>query len=417
MVKLKEIIALRKNELFMGSFILLILLNAANFLNYLFHLVMARMLGPIDYGVLAVLTSIIYIFSVPSLSIQTLISKKVTEFNIRGDVAKLKGFFINSEKKLIKLSLLLFFIFIGASFYLKELLGISEGLILVTGFVIFGSLLSPLALGALQGMKKFSVFGYNQVAGSLLKLIIAVVLVLFGLKVYGPIIGFVIGILSSFFIALPYLKEILKSENIENIEVKLFSQENLPTLISILSIVLMYSIDIILAKIFFSPELAGKYAVASMFGKMIFIGTMAVGNALFPISSERFLKKNGTTRMFKRTIIVISTICAFVILLYYLIPGFLVNILFGTEYTEISGILVYIGVTFSIISILNLIVLYRISKDKFDLTNATSLVFYLIIQMGLMSVYRQNLIMFTTSFMVAVTISFLGNLLLLYARK
>ena len=55
-----------------------------------------------------------------------------------------------------------------------------------------------------------------------------------------------------------------------------------------LAIVLMYSLDIILAKRFFSAEDAGKYAVISMLGKMIFFGTAAIGKAMFPFTSENY---------------------------------------------------------------------------------------------------------------------------------
>jgi len=84
---------LKSNELLKGSLILLILLNIGNVINYVFQFSMARMLGPIDYGVFAVLTNIVYIFSVPTLSIQTVVSKNTTKFAIKNEYGNNKRIF------------------------------------------------------------------------------------------------------------------------------------------------------------------------------------------------------------------------------------------------------------------------------------------------------------------------------------
>ena len=57
---------IRSDELLKGSFILFIMINIFNLLNQVFHLIMARLLGPADYGTLTVLFSLIYIFAIPS---------------------------------------------------------------------------------------------------------------------------------------------------------------------------------------------------------------------------------------------------------------------------------------------------------------------------------------------------------------
>ena len=67
-----------------GAIILFITLNIFNFLNYLFHFVMGRMLGPEDYGVLAVLMSIMLIYNIPTEAIQNLISRYTSKFNFKG---------------------------------------------------------------------------------------------------------------------------------------------------------------------------------------------------------------------------------------------------------------------------------------------------------------------------------------------
>ena len=79
----KKIKKIWEDELIKGSFILFVLIGFFNLFNYLFQMSMARMLGPSDYGILAVLMSFIYIFSIPSEAIQTIISRYTSKFNIK----------------------------------------------------------------------------------------------------------------------------------------------------------------------------------------------------------------------------------------------------------------------------------------------------------------------------------------------
>ena len=60
-----------KSELVRGSLALLFLINLGNFFSYLFQFFMARMLGPAEYGIFAVLTSITYILTIPAISVLT----------------------------------------------------------------------------------------------------------------------------------------------------------------------------------------------------------------------------------------------------------------------------------------------------------------------------------------------------------
>src|SRR3989344_5481111 len=79
-----------KDELVKGSFILLIMINLYNLLNQLFHLFMARFLGPIDYGILTVLFSIIYIIAIPSEAVQNVIAAYTKQLTLKKEDGKIK---------------------------------------------------------------------------------------------------------------------------------------------------------------------------------------------------------------------------------------------------------------------------------------------------------------------------------------
>jgi O-antigen/teichoic acid export membrane protein len=109
---------LRKDELVRGSLILIIMIGIFNILNYIFQISMARMLGPADYGVLAVLMSIVYIFGIPSEAIQTIISRYTSKFNVRRSLGKIKEMLIKSVKRGLLFSLIIFLVFAFLSVYI-----------------------------------------------------------------------------------------------------------------------------------------------------------------------------------------------------------------------------------------------------------------------------------------------------------
>jgi len=409
---IKKIKMIAKNELFIGSLTLLILINLGNLVNYIFHFSMIRILGPADYGILAVLTNIIYIFGVPTASIQTVVSKYTTKFAIKKDFGKIRGLLIGLIKKVLLTALITFVIFLGVSVFLSKSLGIPFWLFVLTGSILFGTFICPVGIGILQGLKKFKIWGLNFILFTIIKFIIAIVLVGIGFKVYGAILGFIFGTFLSFLFIIPFIKEVTSAKKIKE-KINLFSKESLCIFLAMFLIVLAYSLDVILAKGFFSEEIAGKYAVISLIGKMILFSTMAIAQAMFPISSEKFEKGTRTRGVIKKTFFSIFLICSFVIILLIIYPETIIKILFGSQYLSIAGILVYVGIAFSFISFLNTLILYRISTNKFKIKHLTFMFIFLVAQLVLLFMIHKTIEEFSLTFMFSTIIMFIGNLILI----
>jgi len=419
MLGIKSFKKLMKNEQFSGSFFLIALLNLGNLFSYLFHFGMARMLGPADYGVLAALTNIIYIFGIPTTSIQTIVAKYTTRFAVKKEYGKIKGMFMYLLKQLMLSALFVFIIFFALSYFiLSKKLEIPLWLLAITGIFLFGSFAYPLIIGVLQGTKKFQVWGWNFAISCLIKLVAGVLLVILGFAVYGAVSGFIFGTIIAFFIALPFMKDVLKSKEIKQ-KINLLSKENMPALLALLCLVFAYSLDVLLVKTFFSADAAGKYAVASMIGKIIFFGTLAIGNAMFPISSEKFVNgnKEKTRGVIKKTIIALAILCIIAVAGLILFPKLVVSILFGSQYISIYLLLPYLGIAFSFISFLNILILYRISVNEFEIYHVFLLALFLVLEGSLLFLFHQTLEQFSIVFMISSILVFLASYLLIKKLK
>src|SRR3989344_9269976 len=246
-----------------GSLVLLIAFNIYNLFNFIFQFSMVRMLSVSDYGILAALFSIIYFLGVFTESIQTIITKYTAKEENKG---KLKNILKKSFKKAYFVSSILFLVYLLASIPLSSLLKIDYPLLAFNGLMIFITFFVPINRGILQGRKRFFPLGVNMIAESTIKLILAVVLAFIGWKVYGAMLGVILGVSIAFALSFFNIRDIIraKEEKAKTDDIYGYSK---PTFLILLTVFIFYGIDIIIAKIFFPAEIAGSYAIASILAK------------------------------------------------------------------------------------------------------------------------------------------------------
>ncbi len=398
------------SDLGRGSVILFIMMNIFNFLNYAFHFAMARMLTPADYGIVGVLMSLLYIYGIPSEAIQGIFSKYSSKHMAKNEEGKINYIISLGVKKLLFYGLLMFIAASIIEFFLSSYLKISFFIILLVNLSIFLILLVSIFRGVMQGMKKFSKLGWNLIIESSFRLLVAIALVLFGFGVFGAVGGLLTGFLVGVILAIYFLRDITKSKmqkaNLEGV-----GNYSASFLGSMIAIILMYSLDIILVRAFFSAEITGQYTVLSMLSKMIFFGTISISKALFPVSSERFAKNGKTKGLFYKSAIIIALLSAVALFLFLFFPKWIIGILFGQKYLEASGYLIYTGIALTFLSFTNLVVIYGLSIERFK--NYYYLFLFVILEIILGSIFHNNLLEFTIAFMFSNIIMFLGSLILI----
>ena len=123
--------------------------------------------------------------------------------------------------------------------------------------------------GFLQGLLKFPFFAFTQIAGVIARIIVGVVLVLLGFKVFGAVLAAFFTIFVAYllgFIPLRFLFKKEKGESDVKIPTKELIQYFLPVTVTVLCLSSFISIDVILVKHFFYPLQAGFYGGLSLVG-------------------------------------------------------------------------------------------------------------------------------------------------------
>lgn len=385
-----------KNELFLSSLILLILSNIGNLLNFAFQFILARILNSSDFGSLAFLTNLIFIFGVPALAIQTAISKKTTLLNSQKQYSKIKGLLFYSIKKLFFFSAVIMAVYILLAILFYKKIGINLDLLIISSLMILLSLIYPVIVGVMQGIKKFVLLGWNSVILFFIKFIFGISLALIGFKVYGALIGIIFGT----FIAILFGLSIFRKVRLQKEDITFYNTSELLPFSALFILTLMYSIDILIGKFVLVSDLMGGYSRISLLAKIILFASLTIGTVMFPISSEKKLSGANTNKIMLRSLYLTIFICIAGLVLF-LFSRQIINILFGADYLKYSFILLPLGLAFSSISLLNLVILYGLAIEKFKKKEFIALACLFILEVLALIVYNSTILQFTLIFTIS----------------
>ena len=346
-----------------GSFITVLGSLLAGFLGYLYHLLMGRLLGPSEYGVLASLLSLLYVFSVPTATFSLVATKFAADFK------KSRQFLEKTEKKSFLFSLL-FFLFFGAltpliaSFlHLQALLPILLiGLCLALGFLV------TFKGAILQGRLNFVPLAVGGTANAAIKLLLGIIFVYFGLGINGAILPMVIGAIFSYFYFQHFLisKEVMVKE--ETSSPKLTNKEiwgyTKPIFLFTLAFALLYSIDIIFARHFLAPQEAGWYGALSTLGKIIYFLVSPLSLVLFPMASRKKSQEEKSDRLFRFSFSLAILIAIFLTAAYFLFPNLILRVFYGEQFLPAAAYLGLFGVFLSFYSLAYFLGNFMLSQEK-----------------------------------------------------
>ncbi len=395
-----------EKKLIRGSFLLVLAFGLFNFFHFLFQFFMARMLSIEDYGILATLFSITYITLIFTESIQTIITKYSAN---ESDSGKLKNILKKSTRRVLKVSLVLFFLYLIIAIPASSILKINYGLLSLNGFVVFLAFFLPIGRGLMQGRGRFMSLSSNVLVESVSKLVIGMLLVYIGLAVYGAVVAVLLGGAIAFLFSLFQLRDIIRSKEGKAETFGIYEYAK-PTFFITAIIVIFYSLDVIIAKIFFSPETAGAYAIASVLGKIIFWGTLPVSKAMFPMSADKNASREKSRNLLINSLGIVILGVVLALAAFFIFPGLIVKIFSGKFVYEAISVLFYVGVAFGLIALANLILLYKLSIGKTK--GYLYLGAFIILEAAILSYFSSTVISFSVAFIVASALFLIGTIVI-----
>lgn len=337
--------------------------SMANLCNYVFHIIISRLLGPVDYGTVISLLSVFMILSIPSIPLQTVLTKYVVNLQVKARYAEMGSLLRRALRLGTVYGLLAFLAVLLASHYIASFLHISSPIpVMVVGGLLLLTALLPLTRGVLQGQQQFFHLGGNIIADAFIRLIAGVFLVYFGLGPGGALgASLVSGTLALALSLIPLRSLLLQPDGHEEIDVADIRGYFGAVLVGLLCFTILTNIDIVVVKRFFSPEEAGYYGAASLVGKIILYLPAAVAIVAFPKSAQRYAINQDPSGVLRKSVLIVGSISLFLTLLYWLSPSLIVNILFGGSYAPTAQLIGAFGLAMAFLALVHILIYYHLS--------------------------------------------------------
>lgn len=358
---MKKIKNLMNHPLFSGSAIMFAGNMGANVINYGYHLIMGRVLGPVEYGILSSLYSILYLVSI----IPSSASISIVKFISSAKDDQIYSVYSQIMKIIFKLSIVMSFIILISSTLIAKFLHIDNILsIILLSPILFLSLLTLVNQATSQGLIKFVGHIVPTLISSALKFLLGLIFVYIGWAVQGAMLAIAIGALISFVYSYKFIKKHIPRTKLITVDLKPFIKYSGPVLLQSLAFTSIFTVDVMLVKHFLDPFSAGIYAALSTLGKIIFFATSAISTTMFPVVSKRISLKQEYKKIFLLSLLATFSIAFVITCFYWLFPNIAIGILYGKDYLSAKNELVLMGIFMLFYTQSHLIVNFFLSIGK-----------------------------------------------------
>jgi O-antigen/teichoic acid export membrane protein len=332
--------------------------------NYLYNLILGRILGPEKFADAAILITFLLVLSFVAMTFQLVTAKFSVEFESK--------IFKNFLDIMLKYGILTG-VFIGLlviifSSQLQEFFKTTTS----TMFIIFGFgvpfyFLMSINRGYYQGKQLLTSLSITYQGEMITRLCITFGL-LFLFNIESSIL-ISIGILVSFLVGLfPLKTKSIPSFNkikLDSSSKKVVKSFFIITAFYELTQIVINNSDILMVKHYFNAEEAGLYASLALIGRVVYFIAWMFVMLLLPTVIQ--LKKDGksTLPVLLKYLSYIALIASSIIISCFFFPTQIINILFGSEYLTISPLLWKYALATGVFALSNIFAYYYLSLENY----------------------------------------------------
>lgn len=333
--------------------------------NYVYNLLLGRILGPAQFADAAILITLLLVLSFVGMTFQIVTAKYAVLFE-----DNLLHKFLNFIFK----NALLIGVFLGVLVVVfSQQLQILFNTKTSTMFVVFGFglplyFIMSINRGLYQGKNKLTSLSKTYYFEMLCRLFLTIGMLYLLPKMETSII-IAIGILISFFFGLvPFQKTIVDKAEFDN--ENLLNKKPIMMFFALtafyeLTQIIINNSDILLVKHFFDNNQAGLYASLALIGRVVYFVAWMFVMLLLPKVIQQ--KKDGvdTLPILLKYVLYIVILSTVIVLGAFLFPELVVKLMFGDQYLPIAFLLWKYALATSIFAIANIFAYYFLSINQY----------------------------------------------------
>ncbi|WP_111309970.1 oligosaccharide flippase family protein [Confluentibacter sediminis] len=331
--------------------------------NYLYNLILGRVLGPAQFADAAVLITFLLVLSFVAMTFQLVTAK----FSVLFENSMFNNFISRVYKNALLVGVSFGVLIIVFSNQLQQIFNTSSS----SMFVVFGIgvplyFLMSVNRGVFQGKKEFKLLSITYQGEMLSRLLVTLGLIfLFNLQssiviAFGILISFVFGLV-------PFKTEhiSLKRTFIDANQTKNIRNFFILTSFYELTQIIINNSDILLVKHYFESYEAGLYASLALIGRIVYFIAWMFVMLLLPTVVK--LKKEGkdTTSILFKYVGYIAIIAITIVMGCAIAPKLAITLLFGDSYLAMAPLLWKYALATGMFAVSNIFAYYYLSLDKY----------------------------------------------------
>jgi O-antigen/teichoic acid export membrane protein len=322
---------------------------------FVYHAIAGRVLGPATYGQVAFLIAVYSVGTGPALIIVVVLARYTAVLAARGETG-VRSLLARTSRLVAIPSLLAVLVttLFARPVAAFEHIGSTIPL-LILGFSI--ALIWQVAIprGILQGLQRFTALSLNLSLELIIRTTAAFLLLKAGYAVSGAMAAVFIGLVVCFGLGLYALRDHFQ-RTASRVRLRVMAGFSLTAAAGIIGIQILYNQDVILAVHYLSAHEGGIYGGLNKIGTILFFLTLSVSQVLFPRVVEAVAKEQHPGRILLASAGILSALGAAALLVFAVLPGLVVAILFGPSFRDAAPFVFAVGVIGLALSLDNLLV-------------------------------------------------------------
>jgi O-antigen/teichoic acid export membrane protein/glycosyltransferase involved in cell wall biosynthesis len=340
-----------------GGWSLVIATTGVNGLNFLFHVLISRLLGPSHYGALGAVLNVMSVLTVPLGAVQLAVTQAVVPGTGKGQIS-LRGLTVKATLWGVGAMVAFWLLAPLVDGFLNLRSPVTD---LDIGVWIPLSVVAAVLQGALLGeMRYVPVAVASFFGGGALRLASGALLVSAGFGLGGAVAATVIGQAFTTAALLLVARRELFAKGLDSVRISL--RDAVLSIAALAGYTTLTGIDVFLARHFLAPVAAGRYAAAAIAGHI----ALFLPGALVAVAFPRLVSANATGISARKTLTETVGLVTFIGLAAFAvlagIPGVVVDVLFGPNYLGAASIVGIIALTSVLLGIIGVLTYFHVAR-------------------------------------------------------
>lgn len=355
----------RQTELARHGFLLFAALTLANVSNYVFHVVISRLLGPEDYGALGALLSAFIIVSVPAGALQVLVAKRISQLRATGDPSRAGGVLVAMLRGAAAIALVAGAVVAAASPLTRDFMKLRSltPALIFAGFVAL-SVVTPVVRGALQGQLHFKALAAFSAGTTLLRLALGVGFVLMGWGVSGAVAASLVAEAAMIAFGIPRVANLIRHPEVVKIPLRNLLREAQMAVLAFGGFWAIVSLDTVLVRYYFPELISGIYAAAAVAARTVLFLPGAIAMVAFPRFAESAGRSVGARRTLFHSIVALTILGLGSAVFLTIFRSFVVRMLFGEAYLEGTAAIAPLAFAMALMGVTNILIYFHLASNS-----------------------------------------------------